>query len=114
MEIKENELNIIIKNNLVSRTLGKENPVAEAVEVIHIPTGMRAESFSLSTVMANKARCMENLSIMLKSVPKKPVAFTSGNSRDPLTLRCGACGQEILAAHYYCPQCGQAILKTRE
>jgi len=107
MPIKENELNVIVQNSIVNRTLGRTSSLSEAVQVIHIPTGTRAESFSLSTVMANKVRCIENMEAMLKAIPREPIPVGAGYSR----MACAECGTFLEEFYLFCPHCGQAILR---
>lgn len=107
MESNDKDIKIIIRNTTVSKSLGKPDAMGEAVEIVHIPTGIRAESFSLSTTFGNQARCMQNLEILLKTIAVKPIIM----NEDPETLCCPKCGAIILPSYNYCPGCAQAIAK---
>ena len=111
MEIKEKDIKVIIQNTIVSKTLTQTNSLEEAVEVVHIPTGTRAESFSLSTVMANKARCIQNLNTLLKAIGLDPVSVNGNGPGEPTTLHCANCDAVILSSYNFCPNCSQAIAK---
>jgi hypothetical protein len=107
MKINEKDVKIIVKNTAFDKSANRPDALREAVEVVHTPTGIRAESFSLSTTFANQAKCMQNLEIFLKAVAEKPVA----GSDDPSTLCCPECGAIILPTYNFCPACSQAIAR---